>query len=445
MNTNLQDIVVIGGGLMGSAAAWHLSQSGKKVSLIEQQGPGYTFGSSLGKSRIARSLGPQKDIFSFFHNRSVQETEKLIDFLNRREDTRTHRMEDIYTTSPVTYIYYARQAKKVQDLLEGQQDPVTYAASAQEAKDKFGMAVPESARVFRERKPYSGTMNPEALIKKLHAAIKFSGSSIEYHHKVRQLGAKDGFYEIEITDSRTGKQEIQKCKQVVTAAGPYTGKLLRKTAPIFHQIITPKRVYLAFVHLDPEKYRSLRGEQQDKIKDSFPFIDFNDEIIFAMIDEFGKDGVPVFKVGGHLVREDISDLNKVWERPLNEKEKSFGIQSILNYLQKQGVPVRENDISCINSYSCVYSLTDSETPLVTYRLDEHNQKDTNLVVMGGMSGVGAKGAMTYGLMASNLLLQESEDSEMYRLAVNALDIDRLRDDGGNYRVKEDQTSAWFIS
>lgn len=59
----MKDIVVIGGGLMGSSTAWHLSNQDENVILIEQQDSVYTFGSSFGEARIARASG-QKTIFS---------------------------------------------------------------------------------------------------------------------------------------------------------------------------------------------------------------------------------------------------------------------------------------------------------------------------------------------------------------------------------------------
>lgn len=53
------DVVVIGGGAMGSAAAWQLAKRGKSVVLLEQYGPGHQKGSSHGGSRIYRATYAQ--------------------------------------------------------------------------------------------------------------------------------------------------------------------------------------------------------------------------------------------------------------------------------------------------------------------------------------------------------------------------------------------------
>ena len=50
MNTTL-DTVVIGGGAMGSAAAWALARRGRDVTLLEQFGPGHRNGASHGTTR----------------------------------------------------------------------------------------------------------------------------------------------------------------------------------------------------------------------------------------------------------------------------------------------------------------------------------------------------------------------------------------------------------
>jgi len=64
------ELVVIGGGLMGSATAWQLANEGHKVLLIEQQDTVYTTGSSQGTARIARSSNRGDDIWSYLHNLS---------------------------------------------------------------------------------------------------------------------------------------------------------------------------------------------------------------------------------------------------------------------------------------------------------------------------------------------------------------------------------------
>lgn len=50
----MYDLIVIGAGVMGSAAAYHLAKDGRRVLLIEQFTIGHTHGSSHGGSRIIR-------------------------------------------------------------------------------------------------------------------------------------------------------------------------------------------------------------------------------------------------------------------------------------------------------------------------------------------------------------------------------------------------------
>jgi sarcosine oxidase len=53
-------VAVIGGGAMGSAAAWQLALRGHRVVLFEQYGPGHTRGASHGSSRIFRHAYPTR-------------------------------------------------------------------------------------------------------------------------------------------------------------------------------------------------------------------------------------------------------------------------------------------------------------------------------------------------------------------------------------------------
>ena len=50
-STTDTDVVIIGGGAMGSATAWQLAARGTRVTLLERHSPGHAFGASHGASR----------------------------------------------------------------------------------------------------------------------------------------------------------------------------------------------------------------------------------------------------------------------------------------------------------------------------------------------------------------------------------------------------------
>jgi sarcosine oxidase len=54
MSMERVDVVVVGGGAMGSAAAWQLARHGVDVVLLERFSPGHANGASHGSSRIFR-------------------------------------------------------------------------------------------------------------------------------------------------------------------------------------------------------------------------------------------------------------------------------------------------------------------------------------------------------------------------------------------------------
>jgi glycine/D-amino acid oxidase-like deaminating enzyme len=422
---NIEDVVVIGGGLMGSSTAWELSKYGQNVLLIEQQDSIYTFGSSYGEARISRSLGPKQNIFSFLQQTSVSEIKKLIDFLNTNELQKSHAMEDIYTTSPVTYIYSKSQLNEVEELLDGQTDKYEYASNSGEAKEKFGMKISDTTIVIREYKQFSGTLNPKVLIKKLHQGISKSGNSVNYNQKVTSLKKEDGIYKIKITDSKTGNSKTILSKKVVAAAGPYNGSLVKDIAPYFSRLIGPKRLFLSFLKIDPVKYELLTSEQKMKLKESYPVAYLNSEIFYSMIEKYDENGNPLLKIGGHFLRTDIKNLDEVWAMELTEQEIQWSKENTADYLTKLDLPITVSDLEFARGYSCVYSLTESETPYVSHAIKNGTDIDSSFVLVGGMSGVGAKGSLAYGLIAADLVLDNKNDSFMYQKTKSALGSERL--------------------
>ena len=61
MSVSSFDAIVVGAGVMGSAAAWRLTARGRSVLVLEQFGRGHTHGSSHGGSRIFRYAYPDAE------------------------------------------------------------------------------------------------------------------------------------------------------------------------------------------------------------------------------------------------------------------------------------------------------------------------------------------------------------------------------------------------
>lgn len=424
----MENIVVIGGGLMGSAAAWQLSKYGEKVVLLEQQSSNYKEGSSFGKSRITRSLGPKKDVFSFVQQVTIEETKQLLDFLNGIETTKQHKMSDIYSTSPVTYIYDKNQQAEIDKLkFKGQKDKFKQ-ASGDTAFRRFGISVPYHQVVVQEYKKYSGIMNPKVLIKKLQLGIKKKGNKIRYNQKVTRLVKKGNYYEIKIENTKTGERKTIESKKVVLAAGPYTVSLLRHLAPYFKKLIMPKKLLLSFYKIDKKRYKTYTKRQQKSLLKAHPIFDQNDEMFFSMFDEYDKNGVPIFKVGGHGLRGNIPDLDAVWKAEPRKKELKWSKKAFVNYLRMLEIPIRKKDIILSNYYYCVYSVARSKIPYVTNILTKDRSIDKDIVVIGGMSGIGAKGCLGYGLLGADLLLNVTNSSTIYKKARKAFGTERLREE-----------------
>ena len=416
----MENIVVIGGGLMGSSVTWKLAEQGEKVMLIEQQGEKYNNGSSFGAARISRSLGPKKDVFSFVHNRTVKEVEQLIDFLNKETDSEEHQMEDIYSTSPVSYLFTKDQYDQINKFRYKKQRRDYRRASGDSAFRKFGVTLKPDQVLVREYRKYSGTINPEALIAKLRLGIDKKGGQIKYNTKVTSLTKRGNIFELELLNTRTNESQTIRAKKVVVAAGPYTVSVLKQYAPYFDRIITPKRVLLSYFKVADERYAQLSPVEKKSILDAHPMFSQIGKEYFSMIEKIDADGAPIIKAGGHQIRRNIIDINTVWDIPPRKKEIKWIRKQFKKYFEMLEIFLTKKEIELVDAYNCVYSETRSKVPLVTHINNKFGSLDTDIIVIGGMSGVGAKGCLGYGVIGANLILgKKGESSKIYRRAVKA--------------------------
>lgn len=427
---------------MGSSTAWHLSATGLSVLLLEQQDSIYTYGSSMGDARIARSNNRGDDIWSYLHNRSVEEADKLITYLNEKGDGSNYQMEDLYTTSPVTYAGRSTIYPGLHASLERQEVNYKLAKTPQEAMELFGVTLKDSVLLVREYNKYSGTLNPQKLIQYLQLGAKRKGVELQYNSQVTQLSAtENGGYQVQVRNLNTCDSQSLKARKVVSAAGPYTGQLLKNINSSITSLINPQRVFLAYLKIKPEKYHRLSPMKKDQLLAAYPVINSSEGgrmgSFFSMIEYFDEEGVPTFKIGGHFQRSDIPVLDKVWEKELTSAEIAFGYNNTLKYLVANNVPIDSTDLEYTHGYSCVYSLTKTEVPYVSYIPDEEGQNREDLVALCGLSGVGAKGAMTYGLMAAKLVQQLPEKNDSMLIKVMArMGYDRLVKDIAAQKTSE---------
>lgn len=416
---------------MGSSAAWHLSDQGNKVLLLEKQDSIYNQGSSQGEARIARSSNRGNDIWSYLHNSAVAETHKLIKDLNGAEQTNTYKVEDLYTTSPVTYVGRTTIYEKLYASLIRQKVTYEMATNPKEGKSMFDVMLPDSVLMQREYNELSGTLNPQKLISYLHKGVKLKGNQLRYNTKVIDVQFNDetDLYELKIVDEKTGDSGKLKSKNVISAAGPYTGKLLQNVAPYFDSLINPQRVFLAFLKIKKDKYHSLSEKQKEKILSFYPVINSSkgtrDGSFFSMIEYFDEDNIPVIKIGGHFQRSEINELDSLWSQDLSLSEIEWSLNSTSSYFDLLKLPIEKQDIEIHDGYSCVYSLTKTEVPLITAIINEDNTPNKRFIVMGGMSGVGAKGAMTYGLIAADIFNGRSRTDSLYNVVKDELGFERL--------------------
>lgn len=423
------DVVVIGGGLMGSSTAWQLAKSGQKVLLLEMQGEVYTQGSSFGDARISRSLGPPGDIWGYMHNRTVAEMMELVRVLNEHRELAY--MDEVYVTSPVNYVRHISRLEG-QAWLSEQPDRIEIAATPEEGFDKFDLALPEETYIVREYKDYSGTINPGAVIRKLHKGIAIMGGHVAYGQRVTQLYREQDRYGLALTNADGDSSITLIVPKVVSAAGPYTGELLYYIAPDFDRLITPKRVFLAFFEVEPEFWDRLPHDKQQGLINLFPAINSTLQSrasgSFSMIERYSFRGAPIIKIGGHFQRTDITDLDEVWKESLSDDEVAWSYDALLHHLALLDVGFSKQHLLLDSGYSCVYSLTASEVPYVTHAPLADGGPDPNLVVVGGMSGVGAKGSLAYGVLATDLLLGRTETDPVYLAAREAFGFERMRRD-----------------
>ncbi|MEV4345791.1 FAD-dependent oxidoreductase [Actinoplanes sp. NPDC049596] len=202
------DAIVVGGGAMGSAAAWQLARRGADVVLLERFEPGHTHGASHGASRIFRFAYAEPDYIALARE-ALSLWQELDPSLLELTGGVDH--GDRASIEPIANALAAAG-------VPGQWRP------REEAAERWpGLRF--TGPVFFH--PSSGRVHADHAVAALQAAASALGAKIQHRTQVTAIAVRGDDSAEVVTASET-----LRARRVIVAAGAWTSKLLPGLLPL---------------------------------------------------------------------------------------------------------------------------------------------------------------------------------------------------------------------
>ncbi|WP_406635470.1 FAD-dependent oxidoreductase [Pseudarthrobacter quantipunctorum] len=208
MNTVL-DTVVIGGGAMGSAAAWALSRRGRQVTLVEQFGPGHRIGASHGTTR---NLNPG------YHR--PEYVAMLAEGLALWDELEQESGEQLLARTGVVNHGPEPLFADVAAALEQAGIRAEFLHPAEAAERWRGIRFDQQVLHL----PDGGQLNPDVALPAMQRLAIARGAEMRHHTKVVDFQVMDDGVRL-VLESAAGTEVVTAAQAVVTAGG-WTEKLL---------------------------------------------------------------------------------------------------------------------------------------------------------------------------------------------------------------------------
>lgn len=219
MATDL-DTVVIGGGAMGSAAAWALAPRGRPVTLVEQFGPGHHIGASHGTTR---NLNPG------YHR--PEYVAMLAEALGLWSELEQDAGTNLLTRTGIVNHGPDPQLALVHAALGGAGIRAEWLRPEEAAERWRGIRFDEQVLHM----PDGGQLNPDVALPAFQRLAAAHGAEIRHHTKVLDLTVTDDGVRLIVESGGTSAgdrtREAVTAAQVVVTAGGWTEKLLSGVAP----------------------------------------------------------------------------------------------------------------------------------------------------------------------------------------------------------------------
>jgi sarcosine oxidase len=224
------DVVVVGGGAMGSAAAWHVAKRGKSVVLLEQFDAGHAKGASHGSTRNFNTGYSQPDYI-----RLVQEARGLWDELADATGTQVLDLVGLVNHGWVEPLRKVRETHAAFGIASEFLSPAEAAARWPGIRFRSeALFVPEAGRVRAA----------DSLVA-LRAAAGSHGAEFFYGQAVRDISVQGDDAVVVTTDT-----DEYLASRVIVTAGAWSSKLLGGLVQLPRLVVTQEQP-AHFRPLDP--------------------------------------------------------------------------------------------------------------------------------------------------------------------------------------------------
>jgi sarcosine oxidase len=262
MGAERSDVVIIGAGLAGSAAAWALAGRGRSVAVVEAFGPGHRRGSSHGSARIFRRAYPDP-LYVRMTGEAQRRWRQLSDFA----------AQDLILTTGALDFGPAREQEKMYDILTAFGVPAELIPAASAAERWPGMWFGPDPVMFH---PDGGVLDPERAMAAMRSIATARG--VQFHDGTRVLRVEPREAGASVcTDDRTWHARV-----VIVAAGAWLEPLLGAHVRLPSLVVTQQDAF----HFAPTE------------PGPWPAFIYHDEITRYGLPA-GRDGPGAVKVGEH--------------------------------------------------------------------------------------------------------------------------------------------------
>jgi sarcosine oxidase len=350
MSTERADVVIVGAGLAGSAAARALAGRGRSVVLVEAFQPGHRRGSSHGSARIFRRAYPDP-LYVQLTGQAQVLWRQLADEAG----------EELVTTTGAVDYGPAREQEKMHEILTGFGVSAELMAAGAAAERWPGMSFGSDPVMFH---PDGGVIDPERAMAAMRGIAAERGAQICYGAPVLRAEADGGGATVHTAD-RSWRAPV-----VIVAAGAWLAPLLGGQVPLPLLVVTQVQAF----HFAP------------RAPGPWP--------VFIRYDEVVMYGLPAGRDG------EVPGAVKIGEHGLGTVTTGDGRDGIVSPAARDRVRgfVRQwlggLDPAPVGEVTCLYTSTAGED----FILDRYGP----FVVCSPCSGHGAKFAPLVGEIAADL-------------------------------------------